>query len=354
LKNTSYGNGRKLVADYSNARHNLASLVVKRQDNTDTIINQGYDYYLTSGTNNNRVQKITDNVDGNYTTTFEYDDFNRLKKADATAFHRAFDYDAWGNLRNVTASGQGETGSYSLSYQTDAAGAPVKNQINNAGYSYDASGNQTSDGSATYTYDAESRLKTVGGMSNSREYDGDGRKVKQASGGSDLYYLWSSVLGEPVVELTSAGVYRAYVYGPNGQTLALQSYDGNFYWVHTDHLGSGRKLTNVSGDVVYRGEYDPHGQLLYEWEAGAPLLSSHKFAGYERDWATNLDYAKARTYTRYRGKFMQPEPLGIAAINPTAPLSLNSYTYCLNDPVNQVDIDGSLPLPIITGLIGLT
>src|SRR5262249_20800566 len=73
LKNANYGNGRKIVADYSYNRHNLASLVVKRQDNTDTIINQSYDYYLTSGTNNNRVQKITDYVDANYTTTYEYD-----------------------------------------------------------------------------------------------------------------------------------------------------------------------------------------------------------------------------------------------------------------------------------------
>ncbi|MGH8613966.1 MAG: RHS domain-containing protein [Gammaproteobacteria bacterium] len=98
------------------------------------------------------------------------------------------------------------------------------------------------------------------------------------SGGYPLYYPWSSVLGEPVVELTSGGVYRAYVYGPSGQMLALQSADANFYWAHTDHLGSGRKLTNTSGTVVYRAEYDPYGQALYEWASGgATFLSSHKF-----------------------------------------------------------------------------
>jgi hypothetical protein len=71
LKGVNYGNGRKLVADYRYDRHNLASLQVKKQDNTDTIINQSYDYYLSTGTNNNRVQKITDYVDSNYTTTYE-------------------------------------------------------------------------------------------------------------------------------------------------------------------------------------------------------------------------------------------------------------------------------------------
>jgi len=47
----------------------------------------------------------------------------------------------------------------------------------------------------------------------------------------------------------SGGVYRAYVYGPGGgQLIAMQSYDSGFYWLHTDHLGSGRKITNSSGN----------------------------------------------------------------------------------------------------------
>ncbi|MGE0883130.1 MAG: RHS domain-containing protein [Blastocatellales bacterium] len=87
--------------------------------------------------------------------------------------------------------------------------------------------------------------------------------MKQVSGGYPLYYLWSSVLGEPVVELDgSGGVYRAYVTSSGGQMMGVQSYDGNFYWLHTDHLGNGRKLTNASGTVVYRAEFDPHGQIL--------------------------------------------------------------------------------------------
>jgi RHS repeat-associated protein len=169
--------------------------------------------------------------------------------------------------------------------------------------------------------------------------------VKQVSGGYDLYYLWSSVLGEPVVELTnSGGIYRAYVYSPSGQAMALQSNDSNFYWVHTDHLGSGRKVTNTSGTVVYRAEFDPHGQTLYEWASGgATFVNSHKFTGYERDWATNLDYAKARTYTRYRARFIQPDPLGIAAADLTNPQSLNRYGYVGNDPANTTDPSGLLP-----------
>jgi RHS repeat-associated protein len=148
------------------------------------------------------------------------------------------------------------------------------------------------------------------------------------------------LLGQPVVELDQNGwIYRAYVYGPGGgQAIAQLSYDGGFYWTHTDHLGSGRKLTNTSGAVVYRGEFDPHGQALYEWQSsGQTYLNSHKYTGYERDWATNLNYAKARTYVHNRGRFMQPDPLGLGAAVLSDPQSLNRYSYVGNDPANFTD-----------------
>ena len=321
----------------------MASMQVKRADGTDPIINNEYDYYL-GGANNGRIRKITDSLDVSYTTTYGYDEHNRLATASAPAYSRSYSYDAWGNLTNVTASGQGETGSYSLSYATNGTEAPLNNQINNAGYGYDAAGNLTTEGGA-YTYDAANRLKTAG-FFNSYEYDGDGNKVKQTNNGETIYYLWSSVLGEPVVEWMEGeffhGVYRAYVYGPGGgQVVAMQSHDGQFYWAHTDHLGSGRKLTDTSGNMVYRGEFDPHGQSLYEWHATGQInLNSHKYTGYERDWATNLDNAKARTYHHNRGRFMQPDPLGLGAADTTNPQSLNLYSYTKNDPMNFTDPKG--------------
>lgn len=98
-------------------------------------------------------------------------------------------------------------------------------------------------------------------------------------------------------------------------------------------------LTDGAGAWVYRAEYDPHGQILAEF-GGATYLDSRKFTGYERDWATNLDYAKARTYHHNRGRFMQADPLGLGAAEMTDPLSLNLYSYVGNDPANFVDPSG--------------
>jgi RHS repeat-associated protein len=132
------------------------------------------------------------------------------------------------------------------------------------------------------------------------------------------------VLGPVAAEIISGNnpVYRAYVYSAGGQMLALQSYYGDFYWVHQDHLGSGRKMTDSSGSVVYRAEFDPYGQTVYEWSnygTGELYKNSKKYTGYERDWATNLDNANARSLNHKAGRFLQADPLGLAAANKTNP-----------------------------------
>jgi RHS repeat-associated protein len=153
------------------------------------------------------------------------------------------------------------------------------------------------------------------------------------------------------MEVNVAGVRRAYVYA-GGKQVAQQSVDGQFYWLHTNHLGSSRAMTDVNGNLVYKGQFDPYGQVLMEW--GSAYLNTKKFTGYERDAATGLDYARARTYNSGRGRFVQPDPKGsgfggqkphiLGAAKQDNPQSLNRYTYVNNDPMNLTDPSGLLPV----------
>ena len=80
-----------------------------------------------------------------------------------------YNVDAWGNLTNknpMTGKVTGEN-----LQQT----ANVKNQF--VGFSYDPSGNMQSDGTNSYTYDAENRVKSAAGMG--YIYDGDGERVRK-------------------------------------------------------------------------------------------------------------------------------------------------------------------------------
>src|SRR5262249_6900636 len=103
-------------------------------------------------------------------------------------------------------------------------------------------------------------------------------------------------------------------------------------------------MTDSSGVVKYRSEFDPYGQTVMSWAAsGDTSINSRRFAGYERDVASGLDYANARMYNSGRARFMQPDPLGLKAANLKKPQSLNLYSYAANDPVNFIDVTGLKP-----------
>src|SRR5262249_6557055 len=256
-----------------------------------------------------------DNIDSAYTTDYTYDDQDRLRSATATAYSRGYFYDEWGNIKNFD--------SVTLNYATNASGAPATNRLasdsTGFNYSYDAAGNQTSAPGYTYVYDGANRLKQVNGGTATYGYDGDGMKVRQTSSGNPIFYVRSSVLKTVVMEANAAGVYRAYVYAGT-KLIAQQSYDGQFYWLHRDHLGSGHKMTDTTGAVRYRSEFDPYGQTVLSWAASGDVnINGRRFTGYERDTASGLDYANARMYDSSRGRFMHPDPIGLGASDKSNP-----------------------------------
>jgi RHS repeat-associated protein len=68
-----------------------------------------------------------------------------------------------------------------------------------------------------------------------------------------------------------------------------------------------------------------------------------KFATYERD-IDGWDYADQRYYLGAIGRFATEDPGPMLADNPS---SFNRYSYGWNDPVNTVDVNGTLPGALI-------
>ncbi|MBS1791530.1 MAG: RHS repeat protein [Acidobacteria bacterium] len=338
LKQLNYGNGRRLTMGYDDNRNQPTSMVVDRTNNaSDKVVDYAYQYYDANGNNNNRIRQITDNIDTAYTTSYQYDDYNRLTNATASAFSRGYQYDPFGNITNFNG--------VTLNYATNSSGAPATNRLStdsaSNSYTYDAAGNMTAGAGQSYTYDGANRLKEVGsGGANVYGYDGDGKRVKKTESGSTVYYVYSSKLGQSVMEVTASSVQRAYVYSGN-KLVAMQATDGQFYWLHTNHLGNSRAMTDTNGNLTYKGQFDPYGTALTEWSSsGNTNLNNKKFTGYERD-NSGLDYANARMYNSVRGRFMTPDMTGVDAANPRRPETLNRYAYTTsNDPVNFIDPTG--------------
>ena len=170
--------------------------------------------------------------------TFTYDALNRLASATeknsggTTTWSETFGYDIYGN-RWVSATTP--SGLETAFTPTASSNFNSSNRLLNNGALYDLSGNQTTIGGYTSTFDAESRLatSTLNSITATYSYDGEDRRVQRVAG----------------------GVTTQYVYDAQGQRLAAEfsaqapTVTGTEYLV-ADHIGSTRMATNSSGGCL--------------------------------------------------------------------------------------------------------
>jgi len=107
-------------------------------------------------------------------------------------------------------------------------------------------------------------------------------------------------------------------------------------YVHRDHLGSTRAVTDEAGLPVGTWKYYPFGAEAHATGEPGPRM---KFTGHERDAVAGLDYMLARYYGAGLSRFLSTDPASRSAAVRN-PQSWNRYTYALNNPVLLVDPDG--------------
>jgi len=105
-------------------------------------------------------------------------------------------------------------------------------------------------------------------------------------------------------------------------------------YVHADHLGSTRLVTDEMGEGISNYKYYPFG---HEAEAFGGSDVRMKFTGHERDSGLNLDYMLARYCGPGLGRFLSADPVVGKIFQPS---SWNRYPYSANNPLKYVDPDG--------------
>ena len=96
-----------------------------------------------------------------------------------------------------------------------------------------------------------------GGALGTYGFNGDGKRVRKVEGGATTYYVNSAVLGSAACELNGTGTVNRVHVTAGGKEVAQLATDGAFYWLHTDHLGTPRRMTNSTGVVMFRGGVRP-------------------------------------------------------------------------------------------------
>jgi RHS repeat-associated protein len=104
-------------------------------------------------------------------------------------------------------------------------------------------------------------------------------------------------------------------------------------YYHTDALGTPVAVTDASGNVVERSEYEPYGSLL-----NRPLTDGPGYTGHVMDAATGLTYMQQRYYDPSIGAMLSVDP--VTAYDSNYLSHFNRYSYGNNNPYKFTDPDG--------------
>jgi RHS repeat-associated protein len=357
---------------------------VDYQYDQEGLLTQAGDMSITRDPQNGR---ITSTQLGNVTTSQTYNGAGELESYQAkfgsnVLFQTHYVRDSLGRISELTETVQGNT--KVMRYGYDVAGRLEKVWRNDtliSTYSYDANGNRLSHtslaGTVNATYDEQDRLlthgsatygytltgdlafKTVGSDSTRYFYDALGslvrahlphgdvidyvvdgqnrRVVKRINGRTAHVLLYENQL-HPIAELDSLGnVTSRFTYATKGNVPEYIVKAGKIYRVITDHLGSVLLVVDQTTGVVEQTmAYGEFGDVLYDSNPG---FQPFGFAGGLYDTQTKLIRFGARDYDAGIGRWARKDPIRFLSDD------VNLYAYCLNDPLNWIDLLGFQLIP---------
>jgi RHS repeat-associated protein len=293
---------------------------------------------------------VYETVDSSGTTTFKYDEMERLTEAATPG--GTFNFTLDGNANRIRSSNNGTTETRyavnkadQLCYSEQGPGSDIPtlqqtcaattNPVGASTYQFDLNGNLTgqSDG-RTLGYNSKDQnitFKPGGALAVTTEmaYVNSGQTERTQAGGSTykdgplgLASNSSGPLG-PLVQTTTD-----YIRDPEGGLVSLRNGSTSYYYLF-DRLGSVVALTDAAGVAVNKYFYDPFGNYLVNTVEA--VANPWQFAGGFKDAFSGYYKFGARYYDPVIGRWTQPDPSGQDA---------NSYAYAGGNPANFVDPSG--------------
>ena len=213
-------------------------------------------------------------------------------------------------------------------------------------YAYDADGNMTTDGIASYEWDAENRLVTVISSPMGRVefvYDAFSRRVRiieKAPGTlaveADKKLVWDGT--EIVQQFDSIGnsLRQYFGHGETREAVGVTPVVVMEYLYTRDHLGSIRQLLEKnSGSQGALYDYSPYGvQTVLQ----GSVPSDFGYTGHYTNAKSGLVLAPYRAYSPELGRWISRDPIEEDG-------GINLYGYVGNGPLGAVDPLGLAPPP---------
>jgi len=296
------------------------------------------------------ASRITQTTDTNplYNRSYDYDALDRLIGQSDNSGFKLWAYDPSSNRTVAQFSGTGYP--YSIAGASNrlmnVAGPVAKN------YSYNAAGYPLSDGATTFTWNAAGKLATTAKSAKTHNYKYnalDQRIVKNGPLSPKFLFFYDSagqLIGEYRDDATTVqpddwlvrqetvwlGDIPVAVITKPTATAPIQ-----IYYIHSDHLNTPRVIVDTSNTIVWRWESThPFGTNLPNEDPGGngQLFEYHpRFPGQYFDKETNLHYNYFRYYEPETGRYISPDPIGLAG-------GMNVWGYGLQNPLRWIDPSG--------------
>ncbi|WP_177176971.1 RHS repeat-associated core domain-containing protein [Faunimonas pinastri] len=342
LTGFNFGNGLSLALGYDQD-YRLTNLTAGRDATAIQNLALGYD---AAG----NTLSVADAVASNRSQTFTYDDLNRLATGSGLYGARSYTYDGVGNRLTASDGTATETFSYPA---TSNRLTSVVTGPNTRSFSYLASGQvsqdiRTSTENYAFGYNNAGRMSTAsrnGSTVGTYLYNALGQRVQKIDGSSTTQFVHDEQ-GHLIEEADASGkAIKEYVWLAD-LLVAMVDYNGSgpvLYAVHTDQIGRPQKLTDSAGAIAWDGVFDPFGNPT---SITGPANTSLRFPGQFFDSETQLSQNWMRDYDPTIGRYIQSDPLGVAA-------GIDTYGYANGNPVSFTDQDGQeLVGAAVGGLLG--
>jgi len=144
-----------------------------------------------------------------------------------------------------------------------------------------------------------------------------------------------------------------YVAGPMGLAAIYVKNNGtdSMYYTHTDHLGSITEITDNTGTLLQRMQYDAWGKRSFITNNIGinNFLFDRGYTGHEHIDQFALINMNGRLYDPILGRMLSPDNY---VQNVTGTQGFNRYSYCLNNPMVYTDPDGQFANIIFGAIMG--
>ncbi|MCM2357750.1 MAG: DUF6531 domain-containing protein [Geobacteraceae bacterium] len=296
--------------------------------------------------------RLTVKEAGGNSTTYTYDKLYRLTAYDETrpdANKGSFEYDPVGNRTKMLLARKfiaGDSRSFTYTYNQGNQLLDIMEKGRHSPietvFGYDKNGSLASQavtqGKTTaitsYLYDYLNRLSQVTTpdgktVTIDNLTDGFSRLAKSTSDGTTKFiHDGMSVLAE--YDATGNRSAR-YTLGTGTDEIIARKDSTGTYFYHYDGLGSVTTITDSTGKIVAKYDYEPFGRQ--KETSSSTINNPYTFTGREWDKETGLYHNGARYYDPMDGRFISKDPSGFTD-------STNLYVYVLNNPINAIDPTG--------------